>query len=165
MRKNFITVSVALLLTVPLSVFAVSFDSLGGLINNFTTNVVKALGYLAMSAAVVAFFFGMVQFIWASREGKEEEMTKGKRFMVWALIALFVMFSVWGIIKFVQQTIGLPNSSEITIPTLNIGPSGGGGSGGGSATSGCNSSGCPSGQVCEITSGICKPDPGANGPF
>lgn len=162
MRKHLIIASVSLFALAPLTALAVDFTSLGSLINNFTTNIVKSLGYLAMSAAVVAFFFGVVQFIWASREGDGAQMTKGKTFMLWGLIALFVMFSVWGIIKFFQQSINLPNSSEITIPTLNIGGGGGTtpGSGGNTPGSGggCTSSSCPSGQVCNPATGQCQPD-------
>lgn len=164
MRNYFIASALLASASIPLlAMAATDFSSFGALINAFTTNVVKALGYLAMSLALVAFFFGIVQFIWASKEGKEDAMTRGKTFMVWGLVALFVMFSVWGIIKFVQNMLGPDFSrTEITLPSLNIG----GGGGGGGSGSGCTSnSDCPSGQVCELTSRICRPDPGANGPF
>ncbi len=146
---------------VPLLVSAqTNFSSLGTLIGNFRTNVVEALGMLAITAAVVAFFFGVVQFIWASREGKDTEMTKGKNFMLWGLIALFVMFSVWGIIKFAQSFFGPDMSStNITIPSFKFnGSSGPGPVAGDKKPAG---SACANGNECQ--SGSCvyiSPDAG-----
>jgi hypothetical protein len=77
--------------------------SLGGLIDIFTGSVVKALATLFLSLGVVAFFFGVVQYIWAKREGDSSKMKVSGEFMTWSLVALFVMFSVYGIIKFSQS--------------------------------------------------------------
>jgi len=92
---------------------------IGGIINVFTGSIVRSLATLFATAAMVAFFFGIVQFIWGSREGKPDVMTNGKKFMVWGLVALFVMFSVWGIITYVQQIFGVTQNT-ITIPTIQI---------------------------------------------
>ena len=108
------------LFSVPFFAYAATdFGSLGTLVNNFTKNVVTSVGYLFLSVAVVVFFLGVIQFIWASRAGEKDGMGKGKNFMVWGLVALFVMFSVWGIIKFAQNVLGPEfQSTEITVPTL-----------------------------------------------
>ncbi len=95
-----------------------------GLINTFNSTVVKALGTLFLSGAVVAFFFGVAKFIWGLRTGAEKAITDGKQFMIWGLIALFVMFSVYGIIKFAQNIVPGLNSDTITIPSVNYGGSG-----------------------------------------
>lgn len=116
------------------------------LITTFNTTIVKALGTLFMSGAVVAFFFGLAKFILGLREGKTDVITNGKQFMIWALVALFVMFSVYGIIRVVQGMFpGLENNT-ITIPEIRYG---GGGSGGGAAGTGGSAAGtvytCPNG--------------------
>ncbi len=105
-------------------------NTFAGLINTFNSTVVKALGTLFLSGAVVAFFFGVTKFIWGIRSGAEKAITDGKQFMIWGLIALFVMFSVYGIIKFAQNIVPGLNSDTITIPSVNYGGSGSGGLGG-----------------------------------
>jgi hypothetical protein len=118
------------LTVIPLTSFAqtTDFKSLSGMVDSFTQNVVTALGTLFMALAVVAFLFGVARYIWAIREGNEKQISDGKQFMLWGLIALFVMFSVYGIVKFAQRTI-LQNEdvSTIKIPDINFKRSGGGG--------------------------------------
>lgn len=113
------------LLAAPSFVFAANpsggFTTLGTMINTFTTTVVKALGSLFIALGVVAFFYGMVEFIWAQRDGNGEKAKKSKSFMVWGLVGVFVMVSVWGIIKYFQTIFGLPADSNITIPKIQLG--------------------------------------------
>lgn len=123
MKKNLSIL--ALLFTPSISFAATDFASVGTLVNNFTTNVVTAVGYLMLTLAVVVFFWGIVEFIWAAREGKVEEKTKGRAMMTWGLVALFVMFSVWGIISFAQGILGSEfKTTTITVPKLKFDGSG-----------------------------------------
>ncbi len=127
MKKNhstYLLISLTALTLLPSVAFAVSFDSLGTLIQSFTGTVVKALGTLFMGLAMVAFLWGIASYIWAIREGNSTKIDEGKKFMMWGLIALFVMFSVYGIVKFFQTELGLPDSTTIRIPDINFGGSG-----------------------------------------
>ena len=99
-------------------------STFAGLITTFNNTVVKALATLCVSGAVVAFFFGVTQFIWGLRQGKGDAITNGKQFMIWGLVALFVMFSVYGIIKVTQSLVPGLDSTTITIPNVNYGGSG-----------------------------------------
>jgi hypothetical protein len=92
----------------------------GIIIGSLTRNVVTALSTLFATAAMVAFFYGIVQYIWGIREGDETRVKKGNLFLRWGLVALFVMFSVWGIIIYVQNIFGIQNSNNITIPTIQL---------------------------------------------
>lgn len=94
------------------------------IINTFNRTVVKALGTLFMSGAVVAFLFGLAKFVWGLREGDPKVLTNGKQFMIWSLVALFVMFSVYGIIKFFQGFVPGLGQTTITIPEVNYGTGG-----------------------------------------
>jgi general stress protein YciG len=100
------------------------FSTLGSLITAFNDSVVSALARLFISGGVVAFLFGVTKFIWGIREGKETDITNGKQFMIWSLIGLFVMFSVYGIIKVAQSLIPGLNATTITIPDIKFGGSG-----------------------------------------
>lgn len=98
-----------------------AISSLSDIVNAFTETLVKSLGTLAMAAAVVAFFYGIVQYIWGVREAKPDVIKTGNQFMQWGLVALFVMFSVYGIIKYGQNILfnGM-DVTKITIPELNF---------------------------------------------
>ncbi|HEY5382993.1 MAG TPA: hypothetical protein VIJ88_00315 [Candidatus Paceibacterota bacterium] len=56
---------------------------------NLTVGVLLAL-------AVVVFFWGLVRFI--SESGDAHGHTEGKERIIWSLIAIFVLVSVWGIL-------------------------------------------------------------------
>ena len=127
LKSIFKIIVISSLISIPLMAYAATdFSGIGNLVNSFTTNVVRAVGQLFLTMAVVGFFYGVVEFIWNSREGKTEEMEKGKQFMMWGLASIFIMFSIWGIVLFAQQAIGLPATNTITIPSLNFTPGAGG---------------------------------------
>lgn len=152
MKKSFIVAGTLFTSFVVLTAFAqtggaagvtanasMAIGSVGGLINGFTQTVVKAIGGLFMAGAMVAFFYGIVEYIWGAREGKPDKIAAGNKFMTWGLVALFVMFSVYGIVKFGQGILfNGQDINTITIPDLNFktgGPQTGvGGSTGGQQT-------------------------------
>ncbi len=117
---------------------AQGFSTFGKLVDSFNATIVKAVGTLLMSLAVVAFFYGIVQYIWGSRNGDAKAIENGNKFIGWSLLALFVMFSVFGIVKFFQGIVPGLSDSKITIPEINIK--------GSSGTSGGNGVVCPDGS-------------------
>jgi hypothetical protein len=115
-----------ILLVSPLSTFAQGaatvsrgFSDLSDLINTFTNTVIKSTATLFLSLALLAFFYGIVEYIWAKRKGDATGVKNGGQFMTWGLVALFVMFSVYGIIKLAQNVLGLSGTTEsIIIPDI-----------------------------------------------
>lgn len=67
--------------------------------------------------ALLGFFWGLAMFIFKS--GDEAEVDKGKNIMKWGLIALFVMVAVWGIVRFMADTLGVGTAGNPTTPTIN----------------------------------------------
>lgn len=134
--------------------------------DNLTNNVLTSAGTLLMTAAFVVFFYGVVIFIYQRAMGKDgNDLKKGKEFMVWGLIALFVMVSVWGIIKLAQGLLDV-ESNEIKIQPVKfaaLDTSGSGSTGGGtnvlknpsgSGTGGGDFSGTKKvGDSCKVLSG------------
>ncbi len=134
MKKLFTlrTLIITSLIAVPLLVSAQSasnvtqgINTVGGIVNTFTNSIVKSLATLFATAAMAAFFYGIVQYIWGIREGVAANIEKGQKFMVWGLIALFVMFSVWGIVQYAQNIFGIQGQNTIVIPSINIQPGAG----------------------------------------
>lgn len=58
---------------------------------------------LFATIAVVAFVFGLVRFI--ATAGDDKSRASGRAIMTWGLVALFVMVSVWGLVKIVYTTL------------------------------------------------------------
>jgi len=114
---------------------ATGATTLANTVNTINTTIVKAVGTLFLSMAVVAFFWGVVQYIWGLREGTPDKITKGNQFMVWGLVALFVMFSVYGIINYAGSIFGITPGGTITIPDIIIKGSNGTGAGTGNGGS------------------------------
>ena len=130
----------------------IGFEGLNKLILSLSNGVIRSIGYMLFTLAVVAFFWGIIQFIWSARQGAEGKgISNGKTFMMWGLIGLFVMFSVWGIIKFAQGVFGIQGENTIIVPTLDFKP--------GSGTSGDPASGS---VKCdppnELIGGVCSCD-------
>jgi len=54
---------------------------------------------LAGAASVAAFFWGVARFIWNADD--EKKLEEGKQWMLWGIVALFCMVTLWGIIGFI----------------------------------------------------------------
>jgi hypothetical protein len=69
-------------------------------------DIVELLIILVAALALLAFFFGLMKFIFKVG-GDEKAIEQGRNLMKWGIIALFVMMSVWGIIRFFQDEFDL----------------------------------------------------------
>ncbi len=63
---------------------------------------------LLFALASAVFVWGVVQFVINSDE--ETKKAKGKQFMLWGIIALTVMVTVWGLVGILGKTFGLETS-------------------------------------------------------
>lgn len=64
---------------------------------------------LLVGIALLVFFWGLTKFLY---KGSEKAIEEGKNIMVWGVIALFVMVSVWGLVGFVGRTLGIYQWTE-----------------------------------------------------
>lgn len=100
---------------------AVGIGTFAGLVDALTGTIIKSLATLLLSIALLVFFYGIVEYIWAKRKGDATGAKTGNQFMTWGLVALFVMFSVYGIIKLAQNTLfGGIDVTTIRIPDINF---------------------------------------------
>lgn len=106
MKQLFQSISVLALLLSP----ALAFAQGGGievLIVRFGQIVGIATPIVA-GLALLVFLWGLVKFI--VKADDEEARTQGRQFMVWGVVALFVMASLWGIIFFIGFSLGIDTS-------------------------------------------------------
>ncbi|HEY0908551.1 MAG TPA: pilin [Candidatus Paceibacterota bacterium] len=113
-----ISIVTALSLVMPLSAFA-AINNLNDIFT-FIRNLLNVILPLIISLTVVYFVWGMFQVFLASDDEKKE---KAKNTVIYGVIALFVMISIWGLVNILYNTFGLTNtnrSSEATqqLPTI-----------------------------------------------
>ena len=106
MKKALIT---AALLTFPLVAFAQAPTNLLGLIA-FAGDVLNRIIPVLIALALVIFFWGLIQYIWRKKGAKN--------IMIAGLVSLFVMVSVWGIIRIAQNTLGVGSGGTPSIPQV-----------------------------------------------
>jgi hypothetical protein len=93
---------------VDLGYFTTFLTALQGIINTLVPLVI-ALGLLF-------FIWGLVQFIFAS--GDEAAKDEGKRKMIWGVVALFVIVSVWGLVALLNQLTGVAAGGTVVTPAV-----------------------------------------------
>lgn len=80
-------------------------QSLDQLMDKIYKVVLNPLITLFFVAALVLFLFGMVRFL-TNRDTSSEEAKKGKQHMLWGIVGMFIMISVFGIMRLIVGTLG-----------------------------------------------------------
>lgn len=80
-------------------------DSLFSKVNGLLNSIIPIL----LSVAVVYLIFSIVRYVIA---GNEEEKKAGKGMIVWGIIGLFVILSIWGLVNILVRTLGLDNQVQ-----------------------------------------------------
>lgn len=109
MKKNTQYIVGIILGTVPASAFA-ALEGVKGLLNAFR-GILDSLIPVIFGLALIFFFWGTAQFI--LNAGNEKLREDGKKRMLWGFIAIFVFVSIYGILKFVGDTIGISPSASL----------------------------------------------------
>jgi hypothetical protein len=112
--KKFVTslTTSATLFLIPLMASAQSLAPLGNLITS-TNNIVNRLVPLAITVAMLAFFWGLIQYI--AKQSKAAT-TKGRDMMIYGILALFVMVSIWGLVRLLQTAFGIGPNEQAQTP-------------------------------------------------
>lgn len=110
MKKFIITGTLFLL---PVFVFAQSLGWVTNILNSIKS-LVQLATPIVIGLALLFFLYGLMKFILAS--GDEEAKETGKRIMIWGIVALFVMVSVWGLVNLLRTNLGV-NDYTPTVPS------------------------------------------------
>lgn len=100
--KKYITLGSFMALMPLLTFAAVNFDSILGEVGN----ALKIILPILISLAVIFFIYSLLLYI--LKEG--EEKAKAKTQMIWGIVILFVMISVWGLVDILTETFNLDTS-------------------------------------------------------
>jgi hypothetical protein len=119
MKKNILFQGIlTFIYFVPIVTFA-AFEGIKGFLGAFKALINPVIAIIA-GLAVVYFFWGIAQFVLHAGDQKTHEA--GKNRMIWGIVALFVMFSIWGIINWIGAVVGIsPNETQSTTGSQNNG--------------------------------------------
>ena len=70
--------------------------------------LIQGLIPIVIGLAVLVFLWGVLQYVIRTDDGGKET---GRTFMLWGIIALFVMVSVWGLVNILDETLSLDNAT------------------------------------------------------
>ncbi len=70
---------------------------------DFILFMLNGLVYLAVGAAMMAFVFGLTRYMLSM--GDSDTQKKAQSLMVWGVVAIFVMTSIWGLVAFARQVL------------------------------------------------------------
>jgi len=80
------------------------------LLNKILEGAIWPFMMLLFVVAIIVFLWGLIEFL--VNADNEEKKSIGKRHMIWGVIGLAIMFSVYGIMQIIQSFIGyLGNTS------------------------------------------------------
>jgi hypothetical protein len=120
--KNITKILAAGSVALPFMAFAqnannANFGWINSLIQQVGT-VITNLIPLLIAIALLVFIWGVVKFISAADDSARDD---GKKKMIWGIVGLFVIISVWGLVALLRQLVGVgTGSSPTNLPTVNL---------------------------------------------
>lgn len=81
--------------------------------------VVNGLTIIAMSAVLLLFFWGVAKYITAGAD--EEKRAAARSLMIYGVIGVFVVFSIWGLVALLGRVFGVGqggSAPSVGIPSL-----------------------------------------------
>lgn len=99
-------------LLLPLTSFA-ALGNISGLVTDIGVIINKIIPVL-FALALLGFFYGLVMYIFGAEDNKD----KAKKTMIWGVVALFVMSSVWGLVRFLGDAVGVGQDQGVDVSRL-----------------------------------------------
>lgn len=88
--------------------------------NKFVTLIIDPAILVVFAAGFLLFIYGLVEFLVAINQGGDT--TEGKNHMVWGIVGMLIMISVYGIIALLDNTFGLDIANPDVSRINNIAP-------------------------------------------
>jgi len=89
-------------------------SALGDLMYKINRAVINPLIILIFGIAVLMFVVGIVEYM--ANKDNADAAAKGKRHMLWGIIGMAIMVSVFGIMHVIINTLGITLPADATLP-------------------------------------------------
>lgn len=113
MKKKIVKIYILALLALPSLTLAQGGRPSAGYITDLireATVVVRSLLVFLIALAVVWFVWNVIRYAMSEDEGGKE---KAKSQMIWGIVSLAVIISIWGLVGILQNMFGLRNTPGI----------------------------------------------------
>lgn len=116
-KKTIQTLVFVAMLTLPLHTLAADATSVLTKVKGW----VDILLPLSFSVVFLAFVYGVIRFLMSGSDTNKKEEAKNR--LLWGVVAMFVVVTIWGIVAFLQGTFGIANPTGNTVnpPSVNTG--------------------------------------------
>lgn len=75
------------------------------IIQKINANILQPIIEILFAVAIVYFLYGVMKFV--MNQDNDEAQEGGKKHMLWGIIGIAIMFSVWGILNFINSAVGI----------------------------------------------------------
>lgn len=96
----------------------VAYASFNSVLSSIETLIINPFINLLFALAIVYFLFGVFQFL--SNQDNDEKKTIGKSHMMWGIIGIVIMLSVFTIMNMILNTLNIkgikPEEGKVQLP-------------------------------------------------
>ncbi|MEK7187159.1 MAG: hypothetical protein AAB690_02580 [Patescibacteria group bacterium] len=71
---------------------------------------------VVVGIALLGFFWGLATYIFAGGDAEKQKDARSR--MIWGVVALFVMVSVWGLVRFIGSAVGVTEGGTQDVPDV-----------------------------------------------
>ncbi|OGG52001.1 hypothetical protein A3C18_04175 [Candidatus Kaiserbacteria bacterium RIFCSPHIGHO2_02_FULL_54_11b] len=96
-------------------------DAVGNIMQRFEAYIIYPAILIVFALGFLLFVYGLVEFLWKLNEGGDNK--EGKEHMLWGIVGMLIMVSVWGILELLDNTFGLDfrnpdvsRANNVTLP-------------------------------------------------
>ncbi len=90
------------------------FSTINNSLGSITT-LIEVIIFIIITLSFLFFFWNLTVFI---RESKAAKLEEAKQRMGWGAVAIFVMVSIWGIVVFIGNVLGIKSNQKAPVITL-----------------------------------------------
>src|SRR4051812_12196234 len=76
-----------------------------GILGRIGSEIIQPAAAVIFAAGFLLFLWGLMLFLWKSSDGGEN--AEGKQHMIWGIVGMVIMVSIWAIIGLLDSTFGL----------------------------------------------------------
>lgn len=78
---------------------------------NVVNRILSAVVPLLITVALIVFIWGLIKYL--TKMGDDSERQAAMQLMLWGIVAIFVMSSIWGLVALLQNTFSVQRNEAI----------------------------------------------------